>query len=115
MNALNSIILEGNLVRDAEVKKTNIGTSVADMTIAINHSYKNADGISIDEVSYFDVKAWSCLADCCEKYATKGCGIRVVGRLKQERWKSDGRTYSKVVVLAEHIEFKPVVDNKKSK
>lgn len=115
MNNLNSIILEGNLVRDAEVKKTSIGTSVAEMSIAVNRSYKNADGVFVDEVSYFDVKAWSCLADCCEKYATKGRGIRVVGRLKQERWESDGRTHSKVVILAEHIEFKPIVDNKESK
>ena len=34
--------------------------------------------------------------------------MRVVGRLKQNRWKSaDGKMNSKISIIAEHIEFKP--------
>jgi single-strand DNA-binding protein len=44
----------------------------------------------------------------CEKNSTKGRGLRVVGRLKQNRWKdADGKTQSKIFVVAEHIEYKP--------
>ena len=36
-------------------------------------------------------------------------GTLQVGRLKQGRWKAeDGKTHSKITVVAEHIEFKPV-------
>jgi single-stranded DNA-binding protein len=32
----------------------------------------------------------------------------VVGRLKQDRWTgTDGKQYSKIKVVAEHVEFKP--------
>lgn len=35
-------------------------------------------------------------------------GVRVVGRLKQDRWTSpEGQTRSKVSIVAEHVEFKP--------
>ena len=46
----------------------------------------------------------------------KGRGVRVVGRLKQDRWVGkDGKNYSKVKVVAEHIEFKPKFTNNKAK
>jgi single-strand DNA-binding protein len=42
----------------------------------------------------------------------KGRGVRVVGRLKQERWQNaEGQAQSKVVIVAEHVEFRP--ENKK--
>jgi single-strand DNA-binding protein len=38
----------------------------------------------------------------------KGRGVRVVGRLKQERWQDgDGKAQSKIIIVAEHIEFRP--------
>jgi single-strand DNA-binding protein len=34
--------------------------------------------------------------------------MRVVGRLKQDRWTGpEGQTRSKVMIVAEHVEFKP--------
>ena len=48
------------------------------------------------------------LATVCAEHLTKGRGIRVVGRIKQERWEDpDGDARSKVVIVAEHVEFKP--------
>jgi single-strand DNA-binding protein len=34
--------------------------------------------------------------------------VRVVGRLKQDRWEDqEGKTRAKVHIVAEHVEFKP--------
>ncbi len=107
MNALNQIILEGNVVKQPE-KKDFSGGKVCKIPIAVNRRYKNASGSTVDEVSYFDIATFGSLADTCEKWCPKGRGIRVVGRLKQSTWKSeDGVNHSKVEVVAEHIEFKP--------
>ena len=44
-----------------------------------------------------------------QKKGLKGRDVRVVGRLKQDTWKDEnGKTMSKVYVVAEHIEYKPV-------
>jgi single-strand DNA-binding protein len=44
----------------------------------------------------------------CGEYLKKGRGVRVVGRLKQDRWTDpDGKPHSRVEIVAEHVEFKP--------
>lgn len=108
MNMLNSIILEGNITRQPELKDFSNGGKVCTLPIAVNRRYKAADGTSQEEVSYFDIDTFGNLADVCSKWCPKGRGVRVVGRLKQNRWTdSDGKAHSRVKVIAEHIEFKP--------
>lgn len=108
MNNLNSLILEGNVVRQAEVSEPAAGFKVCKFPLAVNRFTKNSDGDDVEEVSFFDVEAYGKTAEICEKQSTKGRGIRVVGRLKQNRWKnSDGKGVSRIFVVAEHVEFKP--------
>jgi len=106
MNNLNSIILEGNLTRDPELDTTPKGTPVCRFTVASNRYYKS-EGQRQEEVGFFDVEVWSRLAETCGEYLTKGRGVRVVGRLKQDRWTSDdGAPRSRVRIVGEHVEFR---------
>jgi len=112
MNSLNSILIEGNLTRDPELKATPKGTPVCSFSVASNRFYKQ-DQEYQKEVSFFDVETWAKLAESCAEYLEKGRGVRVVGRLKQDRWQdADGNPRSKVKIVAEHVEFKPVFTNK---
>lgn len=107
MNSLNSILVEGNLVRDPDSKVLPSGNQVCDFTLASNRFYKNGDSGMEKEVSYFDVEAWSRLGASCAQYLKKGRGVRVVGRLKQDRWVDpEGKQKAKVKIVAEHVEFK---------
>lgn len=113
MNQLNSIILEGNLVANAELSEPTKGFKVCRFSLGVNRFTKSLNGESIDEVSFFDVEAYGKLAESCEKNCSKGRGVRVVGRLKQNRWKnSEGRNQSKIFIVAEHIEYKPKFEKK---
>ena len=115
MNGLNSLIIEGNMVKDPVLGETNKGTSFCTFTIASNRSYV-LNNESVQEVSYFDIEAWTQMAQMCKEYGARGRGVRVVGRLKQDRWiGKDGKSCSKVKVVAEHVEFKPAVTAKKTK
>ena len=106
MNQLNQIIIEGNLVREPEIRETARGSTVAKFTLAVNRYVKNAAGEFEQETYFFDAEAWGKLAETVEKKARKGTGCRLVGRLKQDRWKgSDGKTYSKVYIMSEQIDF----------
>lgn len=107
MNSLNSLIVEGRLVKDATLKDLPSGLKVGEMTIAVNRGRKDAEGKWIDEVSYFEVSSFGKMAEVSADKGLKGVEIRVVGRLKQERWNGpDGKSNSKVVIVAEHIDFK---------
>ncbi len=108
MNSLNSMLLEGNVVRDPVLKETAKGTPVCTFSIASNRYYKQDDTLE-KETSFFEVETWGKLAEACGKSCRKGRGVRVVGRMKQDRWTgTDGKNYSRVKIVGEHVEFKPV-------
>jgi single-strand DNA-binding protein len=76
--------------------------------VLASNRYFKQDEETQKEVSFFEVTTWSRLAEVCGEYLKKGRGVRVVGRLKQDRWTSpEGQARSKVSIVAEHVEFKP--------
>ena len=102
--SLNSVNMMGNLTRDPELKYTPGGKSVCSISIANNRVYTK-NGEKVSEVSYFDVEVWGVVAENCAKYLTKGSGIIVEGRLKQDRWEKDGKTQSRVRITANSVHF----------
>ena len=110
MNHLNSIILEGNVTRKPEVRQFDNGTSVCKIGIAVDRSYRNQDGSFSNEVSFFNVDLFGKYAQQYAEKITIGRGIRIIGRIKQERWTTaDGKNNSRVTVVAEHIYLKPII------
>ena len=104
--SLNSVNIMGNLTRDPELKYTPSGKSICNLSIANNRVYTK-NGEKISEVSYFDVEVWGAVAENCTKYLSKGSGIIVEGRLRQDRWEKDGKTQSRVRIAANNIHFMP--------
>lgn len=106
MNDLNSVLIEGRLTRDPVVAATPKGTPVCNFSVASNRYYR-VDEEMQEEVSFFDVETWSKLAARCGDELSKGRGVRVVGRLKQDRWQDkEGNPRARVKVVAEHVEFR---------
>lgn len=107
LNNMNSVIIEGNLVDDPEVKNTPNGTAVCAFAIASNRYYK-ANNETEKETSFLNIEAWSKLAENCGAYLKKGRGVRVVGRIKQDRWvDQQGKHASRLKIVADHIDFMP--------
>lgn len=113
MNMLNSIILEGKV--EQMVYQKSEGTPITVINMAVERKYKDKDGNESLETSNFEVEAYGQMAISAGNYAKEGSGIRVVGRLKQRRWEENGRLQSKVVVIAEHIEYKFSAEKKEAK
>lgn len=99
MNMLNNLILEGVVSKEL---------CDNEFTITVTRCYKNAEGSMVEEKSDFDVEiCGKMLADVITHNICLDRGVRVVGRLKQKKWKDEeGKEHSKVVIIAEHIEFK---------
>jgi single-strand DNA-binding protein len=107
---LNNVSIMGNLTRDPEIKHISSGKAVCGLSIANNRVFiKNGEKVS--EVSYFDVDVWGITAENCSKYLTKGNGIIVEGRLRQDRWEKDGKTQSRVKITANAVHFLPKKHN----
>ncbi|MDC7226353.1 MAG: single-stranded DNA-binding protein [Spirochaetales bacterium] len=107
MNSVNSVIIEGNLVRDPVLTETPKGTKVCNFTVASNRYYKQDEEYQ-KEVTFLDVETWTRLAAYSESNFSKGKGIRIVGRLKQDRWEDrEGNPRSRLKLVAEYVEKRP--------
>lgn len=101
----NKVILMGNLTRDPEVRTTPNGQSVANFSLAVNRTWKGADGNQQEAVSYIDCVAWGRTGEVIAQYIQKGRPILVSGRLDQRSWEQDGQKRSKVEVIVEDFNF----------
>ena len=107
MNQMNSLIIEGT----AENFKSN--EKCAEFQISVKRFYRNDAGENAEGLSVFDCEAWGNLKDLLERCLANKSerSVQIVGRLKQHIWKDEtGKNPSKVVVVCEHIEFKPVIE-----
>ncbi len=106
MASLNRVFLMGNLTRDPEVRYTPKGTAVADISMAINMTYRTQDGSDREEVVYVDVVTWGRQAETCGQYLSKGSPVFVEGRLQLDQWEDkDGQKRSRLRVRAERVQF----------
>ena len=95
----------GNLTRDPELRATPGGQSVASFSLAVNRSWRNAEGEQQEAVDYIDCNAWGKAGEIISQYMQKGRGILVSGRLQQRSWEQDGQKRSKVEVVVEDFNF----------
>ena len=108
----NKVLLMGNLTRDIELKYTPANKAVAQIGLAINHSYKTKDNEKKEEVTFIDCEAWGATAETMSKYLAKGKPVFIEGRLKLDTWQDkDGSNRSKLKVVIESFQF---IDSKKS-
>jgi single-strand DNA-binding protein len=100
------VTLVGNLTRDPELRQTPGGTSVCQLGVAVNSSYKDSAGQWVEKPNFFDVVVWGAQGENCARYLTKGRQIAVDGRLDQRSWEAqDGSKRSKVEIIADTVMF----------
>lgn len=103
--SFNQVVLMGNLTRDPELRTTPNGHSVCSFSLALNRSYKNAEGNWQEMTDYVDVVAWAALGERVAQYLTKGRPALVSGRLQSRSWEQDGQKRNKVEVVAQDVTF----------
>jgi single-strand DNA-binding protein len=103
--SFNQVTLMGNLTRDPELRTTPSGATVCSFSLALNRSYKNAEGTWVEATDYIDIVAWGPLGERVAQYLTKGRPALVSGRLQSRSWEQDGNKRSKVEVVAQDVTF----------
>jgi single-strand DNA-binding protein len=103
--SFNQVVLMGNLTRDPELRQTPNGQNVCSFSLALNRSYKGADGQWQEATDYIDIVAWGPLGERVAQYLSKGRPCLVNGRLQSRSWEQDGQKRSKVEVVAQDVTF----------
>lgn len=95
---INSVTIVGRSTKDVELKTTTGGTSLATISLAVNHGK--------EEVSYFDIVCFGKTADNVAKYVQKGRQVIVSGRLQRRKWQTkDGENRYAVEIIANQVQF----------
>lgn len=102
--SVNSVTFGGYVVRNPVFRQVGKG-SVANVSIASNRSYKNSEGMKVEDPTFMDVECWNAIGELVAQYVTKGSRLLVQGRLKLDQWQ-DSKTNekrSRVKIVAETV------------
>lgn len=103
MNMLNQVILVGRLTSDLEIKEVN-EQKVANFSVAVQRSYKNADGVY--EADFINCTAWNNVAINTAEYCHKGDLVGVKGNLTTDSYEDkEGNKRYVTKVNVEKITF----------
>ena len=106
---LNQSILVGRIVREPEVRETENGVKISNITLAVPRSYKNANGEY--DTDFISCVLWRGVAEKTAEYCQKGDLIGVRGHIQTRQVEYPDETRHNVVeVIAEKVTF---LSNKK--
>ena len=106
---LNNYSVIGRMTRDLDERAflyTSNGKARLNISIAVNDGYGDNQ-----YTSFFDVVVWGKTAENIKPYLGKGKQICINGRLRQDRWESNGQKNSRVVIVAETVQLLGGRDN----
>jgi single-strand DNA-binding protein len=104
MTGVNLVILTGHLGRDPEIRTTQDGTRVANLSLATSETWRDrASGERKERTEWHRVVIFNDrLVEVVEKYVKKGSLIHVQGSLQTRKWTDNQgqERYTTEVVLA---------------
>lgn len=101
---LNKIVIQGRMVRDPELRRTNSGVAVTSFTLAVDRDFKDQSGEK--GTDFIDCVAWKGAAEFVNSYFAKGRMAIVEGRLQFRDWQDkQGNKRRNAEIVTEHIWF----------
>ena len=100
---LNQIVIVGRLVKDPELKQTESGKNVTNITLAVPRSYKNPNGEY--ETDYIDCILWTGIAENTTTYCKKVDLLGVKGRVQTRVYEKEEAKKYITEVVAEKVTF----------
>ena len=110
---MNQFFGVGRLVAQPEVKESENGKKYTNFTIAVQRSYKNADGVY--ETDFLDVVSFGPMAETTAEYCQKGDMVGVKGRVETSSYETeDGEKRKSTQIIADRITFLSSSKNKET-
>jgi single-strand DNA-binding protein len=101
---LNKVMIIGRLGRDPEMRYTPSGRPVTTFSVGTNRSWNTANGERRTETEWFNVVAWSNLAEICKQYLVKDSLVYIEGRLQTRHWEdNEGFKHSATEIVANEM------------
>jgi len=100
---LNSVNLQGRMVRQLDLKILGEDKQVGNFSLAVQRNFKNRDGDY--DADFIDCTVWGKTAELIGNYFGQGDQIIIEGELRQETWEGDNGKRSKLKVNVNGFQF----------
>lgn len=113
--SVNRVTLIGNLGRDVEVRTTQNGAKIGNMTVATSEQWKDRDGNKQERTEWHRVSIFNeHLVKIAEQYLSKGSKVYLEGQLQTRKWtdQSGVEKYSTEIVLGKFKGELQLLDSK---
>lgn len=101
---INTVILNGRLTEDCDLRYTPSGKAVGNFTIAVNRDFTNQQGDR--EADFINCVVWGKPAETFANYTRKGSLVSVAGRLQSRNYENQqGQKVFVTEVVVEHFDF----------
>lgn len=102
---VNKVILVGNLGDDPEVRYTQSGMAVANLSIATTSVRKDRDGNTQEKTEWHRVTVWGKTAEAAGEYLRKGRQVYVEGRIEYGSYEKDGVKHYTTDIVCDDLQF----------
>ena len=101
---INNVVLVGRLTKDVELRYTPANQAVATFTLAVNRTFKNANGER--EADFINVVIWRQAAENLANLAKKGALLGITGRIQTRNYENtQGQRVYVTEVIAENFQM----------
>lgn len=94
--AFQTVIVEGNLGKDPEMRYTPQGTAITSFSVAVNEG---------KHTEWFNVVAFNKTAEVANQYLNKGQEVLIQGRLNTRSWDGDKGKQYRTELVADKVNF----------
>ena len=100
------VIVLGRLGNDPELKYTNSGTAVCNLSVATSEKWTDKSGEKQEKTEWHRVVVWKKQAENCNQYLAKGRQVLVEGKLETRSWDDkDGNKRYTTEITASNVQF----------
>lgn len=100
---LNQTVIVGRIVRDPELRETENGNKVTNITLAVPRSFKNSEGVY--DTDFISCVVWKGVAESVTEYCQKGDLVGVKGRIQTRNIEDNEIKKQIMEVVAEKVTF----------
>jgi len=102
---VNRVTLVGRLGKDPELRFTQGGQAVAQVSVATDESFTDKQGQKQKKTEWHKVVVWGKQAESVSKYLAKGSLAYIEGKLQTREWEKDGVKRYMTEVVAQNVRF----------
>ena len=106
MSSINVVHLIGNLGNDPELRTSESGTAITNLSVATNETFTDQDGERQQRTQWHRIVVFGRQAESCVKFLARGRKVQIEGRLRTRRWiDRDGLERDPTEVVAHRVTF----------